>query len=259
VTLGLSEEYINELKKETTYSPIWFPNRSISIGDVGRIRNYNYEHLTTLKEMGIESEGKEGKVQADFQYCSSGAVTIKADLDAKKKDIITEAETGLSIFFSRKNAIFFRISGCKSCILNNAMEVGNKVVDLYQRGKWEKNMVVVSEVISATSSTIIVSRGNNSEIKLLANGNINAAKIDLADLSLKLRVLSEKNIAAQIVAQQGLTPLFKASGLKKNILNHATWEEKRFNAKEANDPKKVLPEAISKEIIFGQVEYEDFS
>jgi hypothetical protein len=46
-------------------------------------------------------------------------------------------------------------------------------------------------------------------VELKATANVGAAKLDIADASLSLNVAFEKNIGTKIVAEKGLTPLFK--------------------------------------------------
>jgi len=64
-------------------------------------------------------------------------------------------------------------------------------------------------LVRAESATILISGSTSSRIELKATANIGADKLDIADASLSLNIAFEKNIGTKIVAEKGLTPLFK--------------------------------------------------
>ena len=251
--MGLSSEYIKEIKRETTYSPTWLPNRKISLGDVGCIKNYQYVHLTTLSEIGVDFKEKNSNVQAEFQYCSANAVSINISANGKTPTSIgNQVEAGISIKFSRENAILFRLSKCKSSIISDHFTLGEQIENLYSENKWKREMVVITEVVTAASSTILISKGKNSEVELQATGKISSSFIDLATIDGHFKILNEKNIAVNIVASKGLTPLFKASGIKRGILRGSEFEQKKYQeTKNSRNSKQNI-------ISFEDLDYEDF-
>jgi hypothetical protein len=129
---------------------------------------------------------------------------------------IAEANAGINIKFTRENAAVFRISRCKSTRIKDPNSLANQIVSRYHAGNWKENMVVVMEVVPAASATIVISKGNNAEIDLLAHAKNGSSKLDLADLEANFQLLKESNIATKIIASKALTPLFKPSVLYSN-------------------------------------------
>lgn len=246
--MSISKQYTKEIFGETNYSATWLPNVIVSPGDVGRITDYQYQPLTTLKDLNIQFDVVPSSVQADFDYSSTDSVSvhIKAAGQAPLTgSSITEADAGISINFTRDNAVVFRISRCKSTRIKDPKSLGDEIVSRYHAGDWKEDMVVVMEVVSAASATIVISKGNNAGIDIAARAKIGSHKLDLADLEANFQVLKESNIATKIIASKALTPLFKTSGIIKRFMRNTIF--RTFD--------KVTEGGNG----FGNVDYEDFS
>jgi hypothetical protein len=246
--MSISKQYTKEINGATNYSATWLPNVIVSPGDVGRITDYQYQPLTTLKDLNIQFDVVPGSVQADFDYSSTDSVSvhIKAAGQAPLTgSSIAKADAGINIKFSRDNAVVFRISRGKSTRIKDPNSLAKEILSRYDKGNWKKDMVVVMEVVSAASATIVISKGNNAEIDLLAHGKIGSSKLDLADLEANFQVLKESNISTKIIASKALTPLFKPSGIKERIFRKTIFREKDKNKERGPG--------------FGDVDYQDFS
>ena len=95
------------------------------------------------------------------------------------------------------------------------MAVGNRIKEKYSKNDWDKDLVVVTQVIYAEGTTIIISNGSNSQIELSAKGSVREGDVNLADVNADLKVIHESNIATRFVAKPELTPLFLACGLRR--------------------------------------------
>ena len=107
-------------------------------------------------------------------------------------------------------------------------------------------MVVVTEVVKAKSSTIIISNSKDAQINLIAKAEITPKELNLANSDAKFQVLKKAKIATQIIASKGLTPLFRASGIVKHIIGRTGMYY-----------RKVPPTAGSRKR-FARLDYSDF-
>jgi hypothetical protein len=218
--MSINKLYTQEIKKETAYSAIWFPNITVQPGDVGKLIDYTYNHVCNLNNFDVDFDIIENSNQMDFSYSSADSVTIEGKLSghaALPGSSLSLSDVGVMVRFSKDKAIVFRLAKCKSTMIDNMKPIEDKIMSLYKTGKWEKNMVVVTEAVKAHSATIIISNSHDAAIDLLAKGTFNLAKIDLADIGAEFEVVKRSNIATEIIASQGLTPLFKTCGIKLSI------------------------------------------
>ena len=132
--------------------------------------------------------------------------------------------------------------------------LGKEILKRYNKGEWEEDWVVITEVAQSNSATIIISSGKGGKIELKATGKINAANIDIADVNANFQIAYSKNIHTKITAQEGLTPLFKAQGIKKIIIGAPTFKGLYYIGGES--PTSEIPEKIEKEVpVFGNIDF----
>lgn len=95
--------------------------------------------------------------------------------------------------------------------------MARKIVQLWKDGLWDKDFLIVSEVLEAETATIIVSSEADSKIELKASGDIGTKVMDIADASLDLGMTRHKNIGVKIIAESNITPLYQVVGLKRKL------------------------------------------
>ena len=208
----ISEQYAKDIQEQLKYSATWFPNVSMSLGDVGIFRNHQFYNQGNLEDFGIKFEVSPGIAKADYNYSSKDSVSIQVKLAGEAPVIgssFAQADAGVTIKFNRENAVLFRATGCKSSRIKNLKAVGNEIRSKQKVHNWGSELVVVGEVITAEGSSIIISHGKNSQVDLSAKGKLTIGNINLADMNIDFSVIYESNIATCIVAEPNLTPLFR--------------------------------------------------
>ncbi|MCW5802109.1 MAG: hypothetical protein KIT31_06960 [Deltaproteobacteria bacterium] len=173
------------------------------LGDVGYLENNIFHYRTHLRDLGIGVEArKDGSAEreAQFDYATKGAVDVSADVDAQGAD----AEIRLG--FLRESAVYLRLRRCFVRQLEGLDGIGAQILAWSKVGKWDRDDVVVTEVVEADDATILVSGGHGASATLRL-GSDASAKTSISG-SFALRSLGE----------HGLTPLFKARGVKRRLL-----------------------------------------
>lgn len=218
--MGVSKQYTKKLKKEFDYSATWLPTTVVKPGDVGTLDNYMFRYVASLNDFDVDFKTIDESSNMDFEYCSSDSVSINAKLSGQAPipgSSLTTADAGLNIKFSKGNGIVFRLSECTSTRIADMNAVGEQILSLYNDKKWKKNLVVVNEAVRANSATIIISNSSDAQLDLLVKGKASLDTIDLADVNADFKILKKSKIATNIVASEGLTPLFRTSGIKDPI------------------------------------------
>lgn len=247
--MSISEKYTEEVQKRFDYSATWFPTMQVALGDIGRLKDYQYTHYSTLSDLGIEYEVQSGGAQAEFDYSSANSVSITTKVAGEVPPIgvsIAKTDAGISIKFSRNKAFVLRLSNCSSTRIRNLDSIGKKILALYKSKEWNKDNVVVTEAVKAKTATIIIANSSKAQIDLVARGEIKPGKLDLADVEAKFQVLKESNIGTKLIASKGLAPLFRTHGIRDPFIGDTTFD--RLTGPQ-EEPK----------VKFGIVDYKDFS
>jgi hypothetical protein len=162
----------------------------------------------------------------------------------------------IDIKFSGANSVFFNAADVNINSIDDQLTVGKQVMELFQQGKWNKNMVLISNLAVAGSSTIIISGNQNAAISLDASVN-GAPSTDLANAKLGLSIKAEKNIGLKIIAEAGIQPLMGLSGVNSKFVFPSGFHYKYSPCAALAEPSaSVDAEDIdrnSEEWYFGQV------
>lgn len=241
------KRYVEELKEEFGYLATWVPNSNTFLGDVGVVNNYKFEKETTLKSLGIEFSVRSPGASADYEYVSKGDVEIvmkaKGELPPEASRLST-AQAGVSMRFASTDAVVFQALRCKESSIEDRAKVGREIRSC--KG-WQSDYVVITDLIESESTTIVISNGSKGTLELGTDLDLKPAQFKIASLEAQFSVVGEKSIGTKIIAQGGLTPLFKAWWLRPKFFggkkfehmgsgSDAVFEEFKFD--EYNNVKK---------------------
>lgn len=248
--MNMSRWYAREMKDNTNYLPTWLPNVRVAPGDVGRITDFQFTPLGNLDQLGVPFHAEDGNAPSDFEYYSAGSVSMMLKLAGEAPftgSVLKQAEAGVTVTFGRENAIAFRCSDCTSARITDQLSLGKQVLTLHGRGEWPADLVVVTEVVSAGSATVLISSAVDASVDLRAGGTVGAAQINLAAVDAGFQVVRTSNMGIQIVAETGLTPLIRTSGLRARLFRPKVFR--------GGGPGKVNEPSLR----FVNVEYEDYA
>ena len=206
------KRYTDELHRQFHYYATWLPTSPVELGSIGTFDNNEFTRTSHLHDRGIEYETYDTPGKSDLDYSSEGGVTISPKFSGKVPaagSVLSQVDAGFTVNFSKKNAIVFRAKGTVCTSIKDQVKLGRDIKKKYEEGKWDKRWVVITELVKADSATILISSSVDGKVELKANANVGAKKLDIADVSLELGIAFEKNIETKIVAEQGITPLFK--------------------------------------------------
>jgi hypothetical protein len=162
-------------------------------------------------------------------------VDIKGDIRPGIPILLVNA--ALDIRFSGMNSIFFNACGCSVASISDKDKVFSKLLDQYYKGQWKKENKLITDVINADSTTVIISSASNAAISLEAE-NSDIKVIDITQASMGLKASSERNIGLSILTKGGLTPLIKLSGMF-SIWPLQTPRMDQMHA-DSNDPETII-------------------
>lgn len=253
------EQYTDELYKNFGYYATWEPGTIREIGEVGVLKDNEFIHETSLKNLKVEFKIIEDEVKHDLNYSSKGSVSITQKLHGKTSDkasAIGEAEAGFVVEFGKEKAVLLKASGVSTIQIDDQAALKNDILRLYKEGIWEKNWVVITELKKAESATVIISNSTNSKIEIAAKAAMPNSPISLANGEIGLNVVYSSGINTEIIAKKDLTPLFRLKGLKTSFFGAAKVENRGIEGDESTETTTTDAASEDDSIDFDEVKYQ---
>jgi len=214
--------YLKHMHKKFGYRAAWEPNRQATVGVYGKIHKGVFSPYGTLEKLGINVEIQTKETNNVLEYTSEGSTQITTKLKGETAaafEGLLDADAGFAVEFGKEDSIVFKAKGIISHELVNKAEVQAAIKDIRSKdkNKWSRKYVIVTEVLEAKGATILISNNSNSRIELKVNGDVNATQIDIADASLGFEIVKNRGIGIKVIANDGLTPLYRLSQMKKKL------------------------------------------
>lgn len=251
------KNYNKEIHREFGYHATWTPGVPLKLGDVGVLVDGVFRQESTLADFGISDfNTRQGSVLEDYKFDSKSGVSIalKASGEAAPANSqLGEAEAGFSIDFSKDFAVVFRAHAPQEHVITNSAQIGAKIVELYEKGEWKKDYVVVTNMVQAASATVIISGEKGGHIDISASGKSEVAEADLANIDAGLDVKWSSNISEKIIAKSSTTPLYRLHGIKKGWFSGGKFIALKAADGLSEEEKSGLEEGHG----FGHIEFDD--
>jgi hypothetical protein len=218
--------YVRGIHHKFTSYAAWPPNQARRLGDVGRMVDGQFQLLSTLKRLGFDDfEERKGSKGSDLSHSSGSSVSIqlKAKGETLPGSSIPQAKAGALVEFSASGAFVFQMVGPVVHEIEDQVRLADRILELYRKVNdgeraWKDDWCVITELQTADKVTILVSSSGSSKVELSADG-IPAGQAPLASVGGALSVVSQKGEVTSVLAESGLTPLFRVSRVKRSLLD----------------------------------------
>ena len=132
--------------------------------------------------------------------------------------------------------------------------LGRTVLARTEAGRWPRDHVVITELLSTGPAAVLVANNHDARIELAATVPTPLDGLPLASASAALDIVSSRGIGVKIIAPTGLTPLFRASGVRRRLLG-----EDRFEHRGSVNGNPVSTELRDAPAEFIELTYEDIA
>lgn len=240
--MKINKTYTQELKQQFGYLATWLPGTPMDLGDIGVLKDNQFTKISNLSDFNIDFEIEPDTTESDLEHSSKGSVSISTKASgtvAPQGSTLGDIDAGITVQFNKENAILFKANGTTSPSIKNQIVLGQQILELYKQGKWDKDWAVITEKVDAKSATILISGSNGGKIELKAKGEVKAAKLDIADANLGFELTFSKDLSTKIIAEQSLSPLFKASKVKGRLFSSPVFGMKKISPMDIITPEKA--------------------
>jgi hypothetical protein len=258
------EEYTKELYKKFGYFGTWLPGTPYRVGDVGILQNkYWFKRVTTLDKLGIQVEIRPDGTSDNLDFTSSSGVSIgfKAQGEVPSAGShLQQASAGITVEFSKEHGIVFRLKGCTYLSIEDQVTLSQTILERFKTGNWNRDWVVITQLVVAEAATIVMSKSNNAKIEITAGAKIKTPSDgDMASADAELKVAFQSSMETSYVASQNLTPLFLASGVRDDQFIAMPMSLGATRALERLTPAEIAAGApLAQGLTFGRIGVEQY-
>jgi hypothetical protein len=215
-----AEIYTTELSRELRFLAAWTPGVPIQLGAIGKISDdHIFAPLSSISSFGSTlDETLSGHEESALTFASAEAVEVHFKLAGKTSDVVSSvaaAQAGLGIVFKRKFATVFRADGIRHHQISDQLKLARDVLGLLRAGEWKRDWFIVTHVVEADSTTALISSSNNAVAEFSLGANVQGGGLELLRAEFQPRVALSRDMEVTIVTSGGLTPLFRASRVRR--------------------------------------------
>lgn len=214
----------------------WEPGKPVQLGDFGILRDHTFINLGNIDNFNLTFHERTDSTKDQKIFTSKDSVEVKFHARGSVPvSGIVNTKASLEVSFSNQDAVFFNAAECEYSMISDKVALGKNIMSLYEKGDWQREWVIVTDLIRAGATTLAISGGRSATIVFEATGDVE--RINLAEAALGLSVKSASNVGYQVVAENGLIPLL---GLCKIQSSFLWWDEKFKPLTLAFNDKRVL-------------------
>jgi len=219
-----AHQYTAEIARELRFNATWTPGVPLALGMIGVVDRDNiFAPVSSLGQFGIkfkEAQPSNGGTES-FDYASAGAVEIGLKLAGETSDLtpnLPKARAGLGIRFRREYATVFRADGATHWRIADELCLAEEVVSLIKAGRWDKDWSVITHLVRATSTTVLIARSAGASVEFSLSAGVAAGGLELLSADAGAATFASREMQFMILAAGGMTPLFRAKRVKRRWL-----------------------------------------
>ncbi len=222
--MSIARLYTDELHAKYNYLASWYPTIKLSLGNIGY---FNDERIFVpagmLDENTVNLAPVYSPAATDFSHHSTHGFDYHVKLEGKIDTFaphIPQGAAGIGMRFLREGAIFFQLDEVTHERIGDQIALARKLLELANNGEWEKDWVVVTEVMRAKRFAILVSESGEGKAELTAEADVSALGLKALTAKGGLSLVHSHALDTKIttpVASLDLTPLFRAVRIKRRF------------------------------------------
>jgi hypothetical protein len=221
--------YVEGIHRELDFFPAWPPNAPHALGDVGLLKNGQFQQLTSLSNLGIDFHKKAGSQAADLSITSgkSVSVQIKAKGETLQGSSLPKAKAAALVEFKAAGAFVFQARGPVVQWIEDKVRLSEQILEMFQSRKtdgsrgWHEDWCAITEVVLVQNLTVLISKSDQGMVELSAEGSIPTGPIPLASVGAGLKIAKQSGEVLTFVSDQPnapITPLYRIMRVKRTFL-----------------------------------------
>lgn len=240
----------------------WQPSLRLRLGDIGAVTHGELVLFDSLAGRNIAFASAASGGRDELVYDSNGHASVSfansAHSDAPVGSL-TPIEASVAVSFGKDATAFIALAGIREIRIDSIPSLAAKIMEEYWNGWWQPEYVVITHLVEARSSTILLAAEQGSSVELHASTAVEPVGLRLADLASGFQVTRSRGLGYQLVCQDALTPLFRALSIKKSFWRELRTRYQRQPLESAipPPPELIAFAATHPEMIFDEIHQPD--
>jgi hypothetical protein len=220
---GTADIYCDTIHEQLRdYYATWLPQTKMALGDYGPLLGTRFQRRGNVADFGVKGANVcIGSAEASVQVTSRSGVSVDLKAAAALPAGTPPAKATLEVGFGKGDAVFFNAAELALNEVKDQTALAKQILKLFSAGIWEHEWHVVTAVAGAAATTVAIS--NNEGARLVLEAETPGEVLNLAKASAKLSATTTKDLGAQIVSEQGLTPLIKLSKVRRKFFKQPAF------------------------------------
>ncbi len=209
--------YANEISKHLDFLITWPINTDVQLGDVGILENGVFKRTDTLDNLGISKpKERESRGEANLEYTSKNGVEVEFNPNIESK--IKGIGAKMDIKFNREGAVFLRMGDHTLKQFESTDQLGNEIIQKFKKDSWQRDRVIVTEIISSANATILVAGSSSATASLQLDVSVPATEaIGKGKFTKSLGFTG--SFGAKIIGEN-VSPLIRICGVKRKLFGN---------------------------------------
>lgn len=211
---GMAQRYCSELHREfQNLHAVWEPGNPLKLGDFGVMDGSVFRKKGNIEQKGVSVAIEPDDDSKYFSYKTAASTEVKfyANGEAPVGGTVN-GRAKIEILFSNENSIFFNATDCRHDGVKDLEKIGDSLMDLLENDKWDMEYMVVTGILRARATTIVISATSGSSILLEAGANV--PTIDLKDANIGLSIKHDNKLSFTAITDAKLAPLMELSRIQ---------------------------------------------
>src|SRR6185437_15701580 len=172
----LVEIYAKGIKRKLeNYWPAWLPQARFAVGDIGTLNGYLFEKIGTLDELKLKNYAEPDSDPSPLDILSDLGVAISFKAAGETNPAfghIGAADAGLKITFGSEGAFILQAAETFESEMGDRLNLQRQIITAYVKGIWEKEWLVITRLVKATTATVLISKSSNASLEIAAKVNL---------------------------------------------------------------------------------------
>jgi hypothetical protein len=204
--MGLIENYVDTVRRETGMFAVYPPNQTLRLGDFGKVSDGRFVRYGNIKNLDkpIQTQEVAGQVQMNREFKSRRVrKTVIGGGGSGSASGVT-ARARLELEFGSESSVYFAVAGCTHKQLGNLGGVANEIVARSRASQWNDDYRVVTALVEASNTTVVLGREESSKVVLEADAGV--PSINMADAKVSLQLTYDSSASENWVTVKPASP-----------------------------------------------------
>jgi hypothetical protein len=161
----IAELYTKGIKRKLqNYWAAWLPMTRYAIGDVGTLNGFVFDKVCSLHELKLKVHSEQDNDPSALDITSEAGVTISLKAAGESNPYFSHigaTEAGVKVEFGAVGAFILEAPEIFGSEIGDRLNVRRQIITAFKKGIWDKEWLVVTRLLTATSATVLVSRSTN--------------------------------------------------------------------------------------------------